>query len=157
MDNTAALQLISAREQALHETITAARKELASLSATKAILQGKVSTVSTAAGTLTVAANSNATITGSLPVGDSARTRYVELRPGEKPPKQADMVLAVLRNSAETWLDQAQIGQILAANGTPIVPGSLQPVLSKLRRENKVARKGNLVAHPDRAAVDGIA
>jgi hypothetical protein len=64
---------------------------------------------------------------------------------------QAEMILDVLKESQDIWMDQAAIAAALEGKGTPIKPSSLQPVLSLLRRDNRVARNGiSLVAHLDR-------
>lgn len=71
--------------------------------------------------------------------------------PPKHPRGQAGLVLDVLRESASIWMDQAAISRELEARKTPIIPTSLQPVLSKLRREGLVAKNGKmLVAHPSR-------
>lgn len=100
-------------------------------------------------------------VNGSAAKGHVQITLPIKQLPlSDKPaPKgQAAQVLSVLLESPNVWMDQAAIGKSLEEKGTPIIPSSLQPVLSKLRREGLVAKNGKmLVAHPSRVRGVGSA
>ncbi len=79
--------------------------------------------------------------------GERAHPPAAPLRKGERPTSQREFVIAVLSESDPAWLQTGEIIAEVKKRWTHKIPApSLRPLLSGMKREGVIARRGRLIA-----------